>query len=404
LQLEVTREDLRLNVARAYYSLQQGDESVRINLAAVRNAETSLRDAQALERAGLGTRFDVLRAEVQLANARQDLTESLAQQEIRRRQLAQLLNLPLTISLAAGDPVSLAGSWDLSLEQSLILALKNRAELEQLLAQRELSEQQRRAALSAYGPTVTLSASYEFATQFNDDLGTRDGYRLAAGVNWNLFDGGAALAQARQQEANIAIAETNFTNQRNQIRFEVEQAYYTLVSNLESIDTATRALAQANEALRLARLRFQAGVGTQTDVINAETELTRAEGNRVNAILGYNQALAELQRAISNFRVAPVAGTPIAPTTPTVPPTVPEAAPTPPETPVPTTPEATPAVPTTPAPTPAVPTTPEPTPATPTAPEAVPAVPETPVPTTPEPTPGTPEPTTPPVPAPEPTP
>lgn len=306
LQVEVTREQLRLDVATNYYDLQQADEQVRIGLSSVRNNEISLRDAQAQERAGLGTRFDVLQAEVSLANARQTLTNAIAQQEISRRQLAQRLNAAQTIDIAAADPVAPAGTWTLTLEDSIVLALKNRAELEQFLAQRELSEQQRKAALSALGPQITLSAEYQFANVFKDDLGTRDGYSLSAGLRWNLFDGGVALAQARQQEANIQIAETQFADTRDQIRFAVEQAYNQLVSNLDNIDTTTRAVGQAEESVRLARLRFRAGVGTQLEVLNAENQLTQAEGNRVNAILGYNRALATLLRSISNFRLGDV--------------------------------------------------------------------------------------------------
>lgn len=317
LQVEVTREQLRLDVTNDYYSLQQQDESVRINQAAVRNSEASLRDTEALERAGLGTRFDVLSAQVQLAQSRQQLTNSIAQQRIARRQLAQRLNIPFTFDLAAADPVQVAGSWNLPLEESIVLALKNRAELEQLLAQREQAEQQRRAALGILAPSVTLNAQYQIAKTFNNDLGVGDGYSLAANVNWRLFDGGAAAARARQAEANRAIAETNFADQRNQVRFAVEQAYAQLRSNLENIDTTTRALGQAQEALRLARLRFQAGVGTQTEVIDSETRLTTAEGDRVNAILGYNLALAQLQRAITNLPVGFVTAAPPTPATPT---------------------------------------------------------------------------------------
>ena len=127
-----------------------------------------------------------------------------------------------------------------------------------------------------------------------------DAYSLGANVTLNLYDGGEARARAREAEANIAIAETNFANQRNQIRLDVEQAYSQLQSNFENIQTASVALEQAREALRLARLRFQAGVGTQTEVIDSETRLTQAEGDRVNAILSYNRALAQLQRAISS--------------------------------------------------------------------------------------------------------
>jgi outer membrane protein TolC len=123
---------------------------------------------------------------------------------------------------------------------------------------------------------------------------------LAGNLRLSLFDGGAARARARQEEANIAIAETNFAGQRNQIRFEVEQAFSNLQSNLENIQTTSVALEQSREALRLARLRFQAGVGTQTEVIDAEDDLTQAEGDRVNAILNYNRALAQIQRSIGS--------------------------------------------------------------------------------------------------------
>ncbi|MFM7545918.1 MAG: TolC family protein, partial [Synechococcales cyanobacterium] len=100
---------------------------------------------------------------------------------------------------------------------------------------------------------------------------------------------------------NARIANTTFAETRNQIRFQVEQSFSNLVANKKNIDTATLALDQAKESLRLARLRFQAGVGTQTEVIDAETDLTRAEGNRVKAILDYNRAMASLQRATASF-------------------------------------------------------------------------------------------------------
>ncbi len=325
LQVEINQEQLRLDVASDYYNLQQGDESVRINQSAVRNNEFSLRDTEALERAGLGTRFDVLQAQVQLANSRQNLTNAIAQQEIYRRQLAQRLSITPGIDLAAADPVAVAGDWNLSLEESIILALKNRAELEQQLAQREQARQQRQAALADIRPTVTAQAQYSLSDVLDDSFPVGDGYAFSLGVNWNLFDGGAAIARARQAEANIAIAEQNFADQSNQIRFAVEQAYANLLSNFENIGTTTQGLDQARESLRLARLRFQAGVGTQTDVINAENALTQAEGNRVNAILGYNRALASLQRAITNLPIATGAKLPST----TVPSTIAPGSPTP---------------------------------------------------------------------------
>nr|WP_199326107.1 TolC family protein [Nostoc parmelioides] len=300
LDVERQSEEIRLSVTRAYYDLQQADEQVRIARSAVENAQASLRDAEALERAGVGTRFDVLRSQVNLANNTQQLTNNLSRQQTTRRQLATLLSIPQAVNISAADPVQLAGLWNQSLEQSIILAYQNRPELHQQLAQRNISEQQRRQALATLGPQVSFIANYNLLDQFDDGVGLTDGYSVGVRATLNLYDGGAARARASQARANIAIAETRFASQRDQVRFQVEQAFTNQRSNLENVQTANVALEQAREALRLARLRFQAGVGTQTDVINSENDLTQAEGNRITAILDYNRALAELQRAVTS--------------------------------------------------------------------------------------------------------
>ncbi|MCC5658459.1 TolC family protein [Nostoc sp. XA010] len=299
LAVETQSETIRLNVATDYYNLQQADEQVRIAQSAVQNSEASLRDAEALERAGVGTRFDVLRSQVNLANAQQNLTNARSQQAISRRQLATRISLPQAVNISAADPVQLAGLWNPTLEQSIVLAYQNRPELQQQLAQRNTFEQQRRQSLAELGPQVSLVASYDLLDQFDDNASVTDGYSFGVRATLNVFDGGAARARAAQSRANIAIAETQFAEQRNQIRFQVEQAYSTQQSSLANVQTANTALEQAREALRLARLRFQAGVGTQTDVINSENDLTQAEGNRVTAILDYNRALAQLQRSVT---------------------------------------------------------------------------------------------------------
>ncbi|HEY9606811.1 MAG TPA: TolC family protein [Allocoleopsis sp.] len=301
LQVEQVSEQLRLDTTRAYYALQQAGAQVEIAQAAVADAAQSLRDAQLREQAGLGTRFDVLQAQVQLAAANQDLTTAVSNLRTARRQIVQVLNLAQTVDVAAADPIEVAGEWNLSLEQSIVLALKNRAELEAQLVQRNISEQNRQAALASIRPQVGITASYNIVNVINDNRGFGDGYSIGPTIRWRLFDGGEARARAEQERRNIEIAETNFANQRNQVRFDVEQSFFNLNANAQNIQTASFALTQAQESLRLARLRFQAGVGTQTDVINQQTELTRARGRLLTAILDYNRALASLQRAVSNL-------------------------------------------------------------------------------------------------------
>ncbi|MEH2064860.1 MAG: TolC family protein [Nostoc sp.] len=290
---------IRLNATTQYYNLQQADEQVRINRSAVENAQASLRDTQARLEAGVGTQFDVLQAQVNLANSQQLLTNAISQQQIARRQLATLLSLSQSVDITAADPVELGGLWQPTLEETIVQAFQNRPELQQDLAQRNIYEQQRRQALSQLGPQISLAGSYNLLDRYNDGVSVTDGYSAGIQGSLTLFDGGAAKARAAQSKANIAIAETQFASQRDQIRFTVEQYYFQLQSNLKNIQTSSLALTQARQALDLARLRFQAGVGTQTEVISAENDLTTAEGNRVAAILNYNIALANLQTSVT---------------------------------------------------------------------------------------------------------
>ncbi|MEA5623307.1 TolC family protein [Nostoc sp. UHCC 0251] len=300
LDVENTSLEIELNVRTEYYDLLQADEQVRINRSAVENAQASLRDTQAREQAGVGTRFDVLQAQVNLANAQQQLVDSLSQQQIARRRLATRLSLAQSVNIAAADPVQLAGLWQPTLEETIVRAFQNRPELQQQLAQRNISEQRRRQALSQLGPQISSTGNYNLLDRYDDGVSITDGYSLGLAGNLRLFDGGAARASAAQSRANIAIAESQFGSQRDLIRFDVEQYYSQLQSNLNNVQTSSVALNQAREALNLARLRFQAGVGTQTEVIDAENDLTRAEGNRVTAILDYNRALANLQRSVTS--------------------------------------------------------------------------------------------------------
>lgn len=301
LEVERISEDTRFDVADRYYDLQLSDEQVRISAAFLEEALQSLRDAQIRERAGVGTRFDVLQAEVQVANARQDLTQARSDQIVSRRALAEILSIPSNIT-PESVAVEVVEDWPLSLEESIILAFQNRAELQQFLLQREIAEEQRDVALSALGPQVNLFANYNINNRLTDeDSGFRDQYTFGAQLNWLLFDGGAARARAAQQESSIEIAETQFADTLELIRLQVEQSYYDQQANFANIETAEIAVNQAREALRLARLRFQAGVGTQLEVINAQADLTRAESNLVQARIGFNRAIAALRRSISNL-------------------------------------------------------------------------------------------------------
>ncbi len=298
LEVERQLQELKINVSRAYFALQRQDGQVEITQSAVRNAEASLRDTQAQERAGVGTKFDVLRQQVQVARTRQRLLQAQNDRVVAQRDLARTLNFVEPTSVRAKDPIEESGGWDLSLEDSIFQAYGKRVELPQLVAQERQAKAQENSAYAQLGPTVSPFGSLNFSKQFNSSREGQFSYSLGAQIQWNFFDGGAAQGSAEQAVATAKIARVNFTNTNNRLRFEVEQQFSTLQTNKEQIITNKQAQGQAEEALRLARLRFKSGVGTQTEVINTEDALTQAKVDLLTSVISYNQSLAELRRAV----------------------------------------------------------------------------------------------------------
>ena len=301
IQVEVIAEDTRFEATDRYYELQRADAQVAIAEATVEDTTQTLRDAGLLEQAGLGTRFDVLRAQADLAEAQQALTLSISQQRIARRQLAETLSLAQNIELKAKDEIEAEEEWEFSLEGSVVQAYKNRGELEQFLLDKEIAEQERLVALAGIKPQVDFLAQFSYADDFEDTLPIETGYNFQTRVRWQFFDGGRAFSSARQANRRMDQADTNFANQRNEIRFGVEQAYYNMIANRENIESTRITVISREEQLRLARLRFQAGVGTQTEVIDAQRDLAQSRVNFLNAVVDYNQSLNALQRSVSNL-------------------------------------------------------------------------------------------------------
>jgi len=324
LDVERLTEQTQFNVSKAYYDLQNADAQVEIAKASVDDANETLRDAQLLFKAGLGTRYDVLSAEVTLATNQQNLVTALANQVISRKLLAQVIGVGQTVELTTADEIVEVGDWKFSLEESIVKAYTNRSELDQQLVQKEIYRQASVVALASIRPQVSLFANYSILEQFGsgsttqyasitdpntglpvtkpysvDYNGFGQGYSFGAKFNWEFYDGGAAAATADQNYHSMHLADIAFAKERETIRASVEQDYLTLKSSKENINTAKKNIELATEALRLARLRFQAGVGTQTDVINSQTQLTTARSQFVQAIIGYNQAYNSLQRNVS---------------------------------------------------------------------------------------------------------
>jgi OMF family outer membrane factor len=314
-QYLIALRELRLQVAQTYLDLQQADDGVRIGQESVRASLVSLRDAKARFQAGVATKLEVLQAETQLARDQQVLTGFLSSQSITRRVLASQLDLPQTITPTASDPSLVLGVWRPSLQESIVAAYAFREELDQALLDISIANSNANVQLADSQPFLSIVNSLR-TTRFNgyqaqslgQDLSGSYGWTfdnsVALDFRWNLFDGGAARASYRQ---NKQLAQENvfrFAERRDAIRRDVEESFYELEKNNRNITTTAQEVLSARESLRLARLRFQAGVTTQREVVDTQRDLTQAEVRYSSAISDYNKRLVELQRRTGLDQIA----------------------------------------------------------------------------------------------------
>lgn len=304
----IALRELRLNAATQYFRLQRQDEQVRIGQQSVRVSLVSLRDARARFEAGVATKLEVLEAETQLARDQQLLSNALGDQDKARRGLASLLNLPQDVTPTAASPARVRGVWQPSLQESIVAAYAFREELDRFILDISINNSNANAALAAVQPLLSLVNTYSaFKTQGQtgvqpqigvdmDDYSWSSSNTIALNATWNIFDGGRARALYRQNKQRAQESEFNFASERDRIRQEVEESFYDLRTANQDIYTTSREVLSSRESLRLARLRFQAGVTTQREVVDTQRDLTQAEVRYANAVTSYNTSLAQLQR------------------------------------------------------------------------------------------------------------
>lgn len=312
--------DLRLQASLAYFDLQTADNQVQIGQEGVRASLVSLRDARARFQAGVATKLEVLEAETQLARDQQLLTTALLSgtpnqpgQATARRALAALLDLPQDVTPTAADPARVIGTWLPSLQESIVASFAFREELDQILLDISIANSSANVELGRVQPLLKIvnnfgfgrSYGYEFSPSVVPSItGWNVDNAVGLNLNWTIYDGGSAQANYRGQKQKAQENRFLFAQRRNTIRADVERSFYELDKNNRNILTTSREVISTRESLRLARLRFQAGVTTQREVVDTQRDLTQAEVRYSNAISDYNRALVELRRRTGLDQIA----------------------------------------------------------------------------------------------------
>jgi outer membrane protein len=304
--------DTLLNVRIAYFDVLLAAQQIIVQDASVKLLEKEQEDQQHRLDAGTVPKFNVLRAEVAVANERPSLINARNSYRIAKNNLANLLGYNLPRNVWEDIPLNLTDDFDTSpytvnLPDAIQQALSRRTELTALRKDVELQDLNIVNAKSGYKPTVSVFAGYnwlnsEFSTDPKDEF---NGWNAGAQLNWNIFDGLLTYGKVKQARAQYAKSKTTLEDQQRQIELQVRTYYSDFIQATETLESQQKVQEEADEALREAKARSEAGTGTQLDVLDAETSLTQARTTQLQAQHDYVTARARLDRAIGTD-LAPV--------------------------------------------------------------------------------------------------
>lgn len=298
-------EETLLNLRIAYEDVLLASEQIKTQEASVRLLEQELADVRRRFDAGTVPRFNVLRAEVELGSAKPRLFRARNAHRIAKNNLATQLGWNTPNDGVEDIPLQLSGkleaqSADPSLSQAIGLALAHRPELTALRAQESNRGEEVTQAKAGRLPVVSAFGGWGWQSRtFTDDFsGHVDGWNVGARVDWAIWDSGLTqgkvdAAKARRQKAHLEIDDTT-----RKIELEVRTAHSNFHEAREVLESQARVIEQAEEALRLANARAEAGSGTQLDVLSAQTALTETRSTYSQALRDHAVAWARLERAM----------------------------------------------------------------------------------------------------------
>ena len=306
-QYQTVIADTLLGARTAYYDVLLAAQQITVHEASVNLLQKELEDQQRRYDAGTVPHFNVLRAEVAVANERPALIRARNNYRIAKNNLSNLLGYNLPREIWEDIPLNLTDTLDatpyqVDLPAAIQQALARRTEL---VAARKTAELQRLNVVNAkagYKPTIQVFAGYnwynaQFTPPVELDHDIR-GWNAGGQLNWDIFDGMLTRGKVVQAKALYEKSRTDVDDKGRQVELEVRTAYSDFIEAREVLESQQKVQEQADEALREARARADAGTSTQLDVLDAETSLTQARTTQIQALHDYAVARARLERAI----------------------------------------------------------------------------------------------------------
>ena len=304
----ISKRDYGLKTREAFVKLQTSLAGVSTSSQLVENDQFLLRLAQSRKRLGVASDLDIAK---QLTVLKTDeVNQVTAQRDARVAEatLAELLNDPLATGIKPSTTLSPLGGWNVGLKETIESALDYRKIIEKQLAIVRQNEKQALIDLAIYKPTISLVNSLYWTKGVGyTGLGPPWIVETARSDFWNAesllkvtftgFDGGKARMEAEASKSRARAAQSAVEQSQNGVIAEVREFFADVRDGREALLVATERVDAASSALKLQSLRFSAGFGSITDVVQSQQDLTQAVEAYIKQLSDYNLALVSLSRA-----------------------------------------------------------------------------------------------------------
>lgn len=306
---QLAKQNLYLAVVEKYYNLLRSGQLVKLYEENLKRSQHQLNYAQAKFDLGMVPRADILKTQVEVANAELSLLEVQNQLEIARAELNNVLGIDLDISIKVVEEFKMEEEipqFDRCLEEALI----SRPEIKNASNSVTLSKIDFNRAVRNRLPTFTLSGGYNLDVAEYSSLG-RIQYSQPKTADWNLslslgiplFDGGTRNRAIREAKLSKTLTERNLIEERKKITLDVKKAYFTLNTRQKQIEIAEKQLKSAEESYAAAEGRYREGVAPVTEVIETQVALLHSQLNRAESRYNYVLAKTSLDKAMGKLTI-----------------------------------------------------------------------------------------------------
>jgi outer membrane protein TolC len=290
-------QDLKLDVAGGVYTILQAEDGARQAEESVKRLGAHVDNVGIHYENGRVSKSDLLRSEVELSNARQNLIRASSQYDTAVKQLNSLMGVPLDTELRVGEKMTYE-KYAPTLEECLALAKRTHPDLARASRAIESAEAEARAAEGQRRPQASLSATQNLGSA-NDWPGTKaDTFTVGLNVEYAVMDAGAGASRVAAAKEAVRRAKYNYEQTLEAVVLAVNSDYNSISESARRVEESTSAIGKAQEAYEIAVNRYNEGVGANIDVVDAQNALTAARSNHTQALCDYNIALARIENSM----------------------------------------------------------------------------------------------------------